>query len=132
MCVWFNDGTKFDLYSNIQTFFSYLIQKFTAVQTNILEYFPSCHSCPPPQYRYRVILLSDLTLKTTTYHQITPHICYIHLHTLGYKIKSLTLVKQINFTKHIHAKLAGNAASLPSMAITRGSSPLFLPKGNIA
>ena len=30
-----------------------------------------------------------------------PHISYIHIHTVtpGYKMKSLTILKQINFTK---------------------------------
>ena len=40
-------------------------------------------------------LLSDLTMKSTTYNrQTTPHISYIN--TLSYKIKSLTLLKQNN------------------------------------
>ena len=37
------------------------------------------------------------------------YIICIHIHTLGYKIKSLTLLKRINFTKQTRVKLAGNA-----------------------
>ena len=47
------------------------------------------------------LLLADLTLKTATYNrQATPH------------IYSLTLLKQINFTKQTSIKLAGNPVSL--------------------
>ena len=41
------------------------------------------------------LLSSEFTMKTTTFNrQTTPHISYIHIHTLGYKIKSLTVLKQ--------------------------------------
>ena len=42
-------------------------------------------------------------------HQTTPHISYIYIiiRTLGYKIKSLTLLKQITFRIKIRTKLAG-------------------------
>ena len=42
----------------------------------------------------------------------------MYTHTLGYKIKLQTLLKQINFTKHIRVKLAGNAVQLLSVAAT--------------
>ena len=49
------------------------------------------------------LLLIDITMKTTTYNcQTIPRIC---IHTLRYKIKSLTLLKQIKFTKQTGAKL---------------------------
>ena len=64
------------------------------------------------------VLLSDLSMKTTTSNRQTiPHISYIHIHIVGYKIKSLTLLKQINFTKETHAKLAGNSVLSPSVAV---------------
>ena len=70
------------------------------------------------------LLLSDVTIKTTTYNrQTTPYISYIYtvLHTLGYKIKSLTLLKQINLTKQTRAKLASNSVSLPLVTVTRST-----------
>ena len=40
-------------------------------------------------------------MKMTTYIP-TPHISYVCILTLGYKIKSLTLLKQVKFIKQTH------------------------------
>ena len=50
------------------------------------------------------LLLFDLTIKTTTYNRKTTPVSgvlyiYIYIHKLDYKIKSLTLLKQINLKK---------------------------------
>ena len=56
--------------------------------------------------------LSDLTMKkTTTAKLLLIYFIRIHILTLDYKIKSLTLLKQINFTKQTRIKLTGNAHS---------------------
>ena len=56
--------------------------------------------------------LSDLIMKkTTTAKLLLTYLIRMHIHTLYYKIKSLTLLKQINFTKQTHIKLTGNARS---------------------
>ena len=69
------------------------------------------------------LLLSDVIMKKTTIAKLllTYLIC-MHIHTLGYKIKSVTLLKQINFTKQTRIKLAGNAVSSP--AVTRSAMTL--------
>jgi len=49
------------------------------------------------------LLLSDLTMKKNTIiTKTTPHISYMYTytHTLGYKIKSLALLKHINFVQY--------------------------------
>ena len=56
------------------------------------------------------LLLSDLAYeKSTTTKLLLTYLICIHIHTQGYKIKSLTLLKWINFTKQTRVKLAGNA-----------------------
>ena len=56
--------------------------------------------------------LSDLTMKKTTTTKLRlTYLIRIHIHTLDYKIKSLTLLKQINFTKQTRIKLTGKAGS---------------------
>ena len=65
----------------------------------------------PSAYSTGDLTFNYLTMKTITYNrQATPHISYVHIHTLGYKIKTLTLLKEVNFTKqNTLAKLAGNS-----------------------
>ena len=63
------------------------------------------------------LLLSDLTIKkTTTAKLLLTYLICIRIHTPGYKIKSQTLLKQINFIKQICIKLT---VSSPSVAATR-------------
>ena len=70
--------------------------------------------------------LSDLTTKTTTYNRQTTDISYVQMHTLGYKIKSLTLLKQIKFTKQTHTKLASDSTSLEPLEAATHSSMITI------
>jgi len=55
-----------------------------------------------------LILLSVIAMKKTTDSRQILHILYMHVHSLDYKIISLTLLKQIKFTKQTCAKLNDN------------------------
>ena len=64
------------------------------------------------------LLLSDLRVsmeKNTTIKVLLTHLICIHLHILGYKIKSVTLPKHIYFTEQTRIKLT---VSSPSEAAT--------------
>ena len=104
---------------NIRTFYCYLIRYFVAISTNITRIF-SCMSSTIKSVPGD-LLLSDLTMKKTTTAKLllTYLICTLYImytHPLGYKIKSLTLLKRINFTKQTRVKLTGNTVSLPSVS----------------
>ena len=82
-----------------------------------LEYFPSC---PQPQNRFRAIFNFLTNYEKDYNRQTTAHMSFMYMysciHTLGYKIKSLTLLK---FQKQTRVKLAGNPVSSPSVVAIR-------------
>ena len=115
-------GRIFDSYSTFRIFerfpairFNSKIRSYTRISPDIVS------SCSPSQNQSRAIFYySDSTItETTTAKLLVTYLICIRMHTLGYKIKSLTLLKRINFTKQTRVKLAGNAVLSPSVAATR-------------
>ena len=60
---------------------------------------PMKHEMHTGRYSDLTSNLSDLTSKTTTYSRQTSHKSDVHIHILGYKVKSLTLLKRIKLQK---------------------------------
>ena len=73
-----------------------------------------CQSCRNHGHAHRSFcLLSDLTMKTTSYsRQAYHHISYVQIHTLGYQIKSFTFVKKTNSS----SSMAGMHMSVNTVA----------------
>ena len=111
------DGTKLNVYSKFEPFFGDSIL-YSIICSYINEYRSNIfihvrHHQIGIRRSYQVNYKNDNKQPPNYF----SHIVY----TLGYKIKSLTLLKQINFTKQTCTKLAGNAISSPSVAFTRSS-----------
>ena len=76
---------------------------------------PSAHSTGDLTFNY-------LTMKMITYNgQASPHIFYIRIYPLGYKIKTVSLLKQVNFTKQNTRKTRRQFIVIAAAAVTRSS-----------
>ena len=107
-------GRIFDSYSNIRTFCRYLITNskicscLNENHSNIFLHILRLKIGPWLSFTFR-LNYEKLQLPNNSSHILLLCIC---IHTLGYKIKSLTLLKRTNFTKQ--NKLAKNSPTTRS------------------